>query len=161
MNIYEVGNEYKKLQSLIENGDFTEEELEDTLESINFDIEDKAEAYGLVMKNLEAQADGLKAEANRLSERSNAITANIKRMSDNLLSLMMETGKLKFKTDHFSFSTRKSSSVIILDDKAIPKGYTKTKIVITFDKLAIKTALKSGVEIAGAEIKESTNISIK
>jgi len=161
MNIYEVGNEYKKLQSLIENGDFTEEELEDTLESINFDIEDKAEAYGLVMKNLEAQADGLKAEADRLSERSNAITANIKRMSDNLLSLMMETGKLKFKTDHFSFSTRKSSSVIITDDKAIPGAYAKTKVVISFDKLAIRNALNGGIKIIGAEIKESTNISIK
>ena len=161
MNIYEVGNEYKKLQSLIENGDFTEEELQDTLASIDFDIEDKAESYGLVMKNLEAQAERLKAEADRLSKRSKAITTSINSMSDNLLKLMIETKRLKFKTDHFTFSTRKSSSVNILDEKIIPEIYVNTKVVKSFDKVKIKAALKCGVELIGAEIKESINISIK
>ena len=162
MNIYELTNAWSKLQSMIENGDFTEEELQDTFESLDFDIEEKAENYGLVMTNLEMLANGLESEAKRLNERSKAIKSNIASMKKNLLNCMVETNKTKFKTNHFAFSTRKSKAVNMtctLD--MLPKDYVTVKTTVTPNKAAIKKALTDGKEVYGAELQENINLTIK
>ena len=162
MNIYELKAQFSKLQVMIENGDFTEEELQDTFESLDFDLEEKAENYGLVIKNLESQANGLDAELKRLSERKSSIAKNIKRMQDNLLDAMVETKNLKFSTPHFAFGTRKSTSVgIFVGTDKLPSEYVKEKISLSADKTAIGKALKAGKEVYGAELIEKLNFSMK
>ena len=162
MNIYELTGQYQKLQLLIESGDFTEEELQDTFESLDFDIEEKAENYGLVIKNLESQANGLDAEIKRLSERKGMINKNITRMKDNLLGAMKDTGKLKFNTTHFAFSTRKSTSVsILVEIEELAAEYIKEKTTKSADKTLIGKALKAGQEVFGAELVEKINFSMK
>jgi len=162
MNIYELTGQYQKLQLLIESGDFTEEELQDTFESLDFDIEEKAENYGLVITNLATQAAGLDAEIKRLSERKGMINKNITRMKDNLLGAMKDTGKLKFNTTHFAFSTRKSTSVsILVETEELAAEYIKEKTTKSADKTLIGKALKSGKEVYGAELTEKINFSMK
>ena len=64
-NIYELTNNYLRLQQLIESGDFSEEDLQDTIEMVTDELEDKAESYGFVITNLQTQADGLDKEIKR------------------------------------------------------------------------------------------------
>ena len=162
MNIYELTGQYQKLQLLIESGDFTEEELQDTFESLDFDIEEKAENYGLVITNLATQAAGLDAEIKRLSERKGMINKNITRMKDNLLGAMKDTGKLKFNTTHFAFSTRKSTSVsILVEIEELAAEYIKEKTTKSADKTLIGKALKAGENVFGAMLVEKINFSMK
>jgi len=162
MNIYELTGQYQKLQLLIESGDFTEEELQDTFESLDFDIEEKAENYGLVITNLATQAAGLDAEIKRLSERKGMINKNITRMKDNLLGAMKDTGKLKFNTTHFAFSTRKSTSVsILVETEELAAEYIKEKTTKSADKTLIGKALKAGENVFGAMLVEKINFSMK
>lgn len=162
MNIYQLTSNWEMLQSMIENGEFTEEELQDTLESLEFDIEEKAENYGLVMKNLEALSDGLAKESKRLAERKLAIDKSILSMESNLLNAMLITGKTKFKTEHFAFSTRKSTRTnILVSVDELAQEYVKEKVSKSADKTAIKKAIQAGEEVYGAELEESISISIK
>ena len=67
MNLYELTGAYLQIQNMIEEG---AEGLEDTLESIQDALEDKADGYGRVIRNLEAQAkaSGKKKNAWRTGE---------------------------------------------------------------------------------------------
>src|SRR5690606_32690570 len=70
MNLYELTGAYLQIQNMIEEG---AEGLEDTLESLNDAIEDKAEGYGKIIRNLEAQANALREEEKRLADRRRSI----------------------------------------------------------------------------------------
>lgn len=161
MNIYELQEQYRKLQSLIECGEFTDEELADTIEMVSDDIEIKAENYGLVMKNIEALINGIQAEEKRLAEYRKTLQNGIDKMDGNLSELLLLANKEKFKTNHFNFSFRKSESVEIVEIGSIPKEYIRVKVDEAPDKTAIKQAIKSGVDVSGARIVEKKSLQIK
>jgi len=160
-SIYELTNDYKQLQQLIEQGELDAELLQDTLEAITGNIKDKAENYGLVITNLTNLANGIETEAKRLKERSSAIQSNITKMQDTLLQAMIETDNLKFKTNHFTFSTRKSESLTVTDETFVPIEFIKVKEVKTVDKVELKKAVKAGLTIEGVELTQKINFSMK
>ena len=160
-NLYELTNNFMKLQQLIEDGEFTAEDIADTIEMIEEDIETKAENYSLVMANLQTLIDGCDREATRLLDRKKSIQNGIDGLKLNLANSMQVTGKTKFKTEHFNFSFRKSESVEITDQNLIPADYIKIKTTETADKTALKKAIKAGVKIYGVQINERQNLQIK
>lgn len=159
-NLYELTGSYLELQNMVEMG-FDPESIADTLEALEGEIEDKAENYGLVIQNLNAQAESLDTEATRLLERKSLIDKNVNAMKNSLSTAMLALGKEKFKTDHFTFSHRKSESVNIIDTTLIPSDYIKIKTTESVDKVSIKKALKEGLLITGAELSENKNFNMK
>lgn len=109
-NIYELKTAYKSLQAAIETGD--NEELDSILETLDEAIEDKADGYACVMKNLESDIEGLKAEEKRIAEKRKGLESNVTKLKDNLFNTMKETGKTKFKTKLFSFNIAKNGGKI-------------------------------------------------
>lgn len=57
MNLYELTGAYQQIQAMIEDG---QAGLEDTLAALNDAIENKADGYARVIRNLEAQAKAIK-----------------------------------------------------------------------------------------------------
>ena len=157
MNLYELSTNYLQIQEMIMEG---AEGLEDTLESLNDAIEEKAVGYAKVIKNIEGQVLAIKEEEKRLAERRRSLESNIKRLKENLELSMLDTGKKKIKTNLFTFNIQKNPpSVKILDEEAIPDDYLveqKPKI----DRKAILNDLKNGVEVEGAEIKQGESLRI-
>ena len=60
-----------------------------------------------------------------------------------------------------TFTTRKSESVVIEDEELIDKEYKTVKVTTSVSKADIKKAIKSGIEVSGATIKENLNLRIK
>lgn len=158
MNLYELSTSYLQIQEMILEG---AEGLEDTLESLNDAIEEKAVGYAKVIKNIEGQVLAIKEEEKRLAERRRSLESNIKRLKENLELSMLDTGKKKIKTNLFTFNIQKNPpSVKILDEEAIPSDYlVKQKPKI--DKKAIINDLKNGVEVEGVEIKQGESLRIR
>jgi hypothetical protein len=161
MNIYQITGNYLQLQQLIEQGELDEQLLNDTLEAVQGELEVKCENLALVMTNLENLSTGLKTEATRLLERQKQVDNNINWIKKSLLDMMIATDSTKFKTDHFTFSTRTSEAVNIINPHAIPEAYVRTKVVQEPDKIEIKKALKAGEEVPGATIKNNISLVIK
>ena len=142
-SIYELKGQYKLLENAIaENPD--DEELKELLDSISGDIENKADNYAKLIKNLEAIRDAKKAEAKRLTDGANSIDRNIDRLKANLMEAMVETGKTKFKTDLFNFGVQKNGGleplVVDVTVDEIPDEFIKvTKDV---DKDALRKYIK-------------------
>lgn len=158
MNLYELSAAYQQIQYLIEDG---AEGFEDTLESINDAIEDKAVGYAKVIKNLEGQALALKAEEERLANRRKGLEGNIKRLKESLEQSMLDVGKKKIKTELFSFNIQKNPpSLEVLNDSVIPKNYFNIPAPV-LDKKAILADLKNGVEVPGVGIKQGEGLRIR
>lgn len=108
MRLYELAEQWDDVYNMLEDGETDEQVIFDTLESIEGEIEDKADNYAKIIRNLQASVDVLKAEEERLYQRRKSIENHIQRLKDNLQANLEFIGKTKFKTDLFSFSVAKN-----------------------------------------------------
>lgn len=159
--IYELTEEYAYLLELAEDPDVDPETLEGTLEALGGEIEEKADGYARVMKQLEADAASLKAEEKRLATRRMTCENNIRRMKEALQFAMEATGKTKFKTELFSFGIQKNPAKLVIDDeKAIPHDFWITPDPIP-DNKALKESLKEGFVINGCHLEQTSSLRIR
>ena len=70
----------------------------DTMEGLNFEIEEKAEGYAKIIRMLSGQVDAITAEVDRLTARKKVISNNMERLKDSLEQSMILLDKKKFKT---------------------------------------------------------------
>lgn len=108
MKLYELAEQWDAVFNMMEDGETDEQVIFDTLESIEGEIEDKADNYAKMIRNLQASVDVLKAEEERLYYRRKSTENHIQRLKDNLQANLEFIGKTKFKTDLFSFSVAKN-----------------------------------------------------
>lgn len=126
-SLYELTENYTQLQEMLLSEEYDEQAVLDTLEITDFEIEEKAENYAKIMRNIDSDVVAIKAEIERLSERAKRYEARKKILSDNLFAAMKITGKTKFKTSMFSFSVVKNGGkrplVIDIPVEEIPEEY--------------------------------------
>ena len=149
----------KQLYGMLADGDIPEDAVEDTLEGMG--VEGKVEDYCHVIYQLNADVDMYDKEIERLKAKKDAAKKGVDRMKAALSAYMMAADKKKLAAGTFSLSFRKSESVIVTDQAAVPTEYLKEKTTISVDKTAIKAAIKSGQAVAGAELQENQNLQIK
>ncbi|MBQ1483869.1 MAG: siphovirus Gp157 family protein [Eubacterium sp.] len=115
--------------------------IRDTMEMLADDFAEKAEGYGQVMKQLQADAEAVKAEKMRLARRQQALENNIERMREAIKRAMLITDQKRVKTDLFSFSVSPRLDLVIdADVEEIPDDLVRVKAEP--DKAAIKAFLK-------------------
>ena len=156
--LYELTGQFRELLELVEQGEVDPEMLADTLEGLEGEIEIKADGYAKVIKELEGKTAMLKGEIERLSNRKSAIENNIKTMKESLEIAMRTTGKVKFKTDLFSFSIQKNPARLVITGD-VPKDYLipqEPKV----DSKAIKDLLKEK-ELDFAHLEQSESLRIR
>ena len=161
--LYELTSDYMNLLEMMSDTEIDPTILSDTMESIEGEIEIKAENYAKVIKSLEGDIEKIKAEKNRLSDRQKSIENNIENMKSNLQKAMVLTGKTKFSTSLFNFNIAKNPPSVIIDDESkIPQEYLIPQPA-KIDKTAIKNLLKNlsdndKITFAHLEQKESLRI---
>lgn len=107
-NIYELTDQYKEVESMLYDGETEEQVILDTLEAIDGEIEDKADNYAKLIKNILSDVEALKAEENRIKSRRMALENRADRIKKTLQTNLEFIGKTKFKTVLFSFSVSKN-----------------------------------------------------
>lgn len=155
-SLYQLNNAYAQLQQMIEDG---QEGLEDTLDSITDAVEEKLEAYAMVIKNIESDVEGIKSEEKRLAERRKVMENGVVRMKQAIAETLQNSGQDKVKTEKFTFSWRKSSKVEVSNIDSLPQQYVKVERTISRSELA--KALKAGEQIEGAQLVENQSLSIR
>lgn len=158
--LYELKSEYIQLREMAGDPDISPEALRDTMEAINGELEDKADGYAKVIRELEAEEAGLDTEIKRLQARKSAVSGNKGRIKDALESVMRETGKLKFKTALFSFGIQKNPPSVAILSENIPLDY----LVVPEpqpDKKRILAELKAGASFDWAELRQTESLRIR
>lgn len=143
MNLYTLKENWKHVADMLYEEDIDEQCVLDTLESIEGEIEDKADSYAKIIKEFEMLRDARKTEIKRLNESTSILENRIKFLKGNLFNAMKETGKTKFITELFSFNICKNGGkqALTIDGK-VPEEFTKTIIENDIDK--IRQALENG-----------------
>ncbi|MDM5229661.1 siphovirus Gp157 family protein [Lysinibacillus pakistanensis] len=155
--LYELTDQYKMLQNFIEENNVEGFEL--ALSQIKGEIGEKLEGYAMVLKNIESDITGIKTEEKRLADRRKVMESNLTRIKENMADALLTVEGNRVKTEKFTFSFRKSTSVQINNDAAIPPQFIKVEKTISRADLA--KALKAGEQIEGAQLVENQSLSIR
>lgn len=146
--LYELTEDFRTLLEMADDPDVDPQALVDTMDSIEGEIEDKADGYARVLAQLDADAEAAEKQAKRLAERAKAIRSNMDRMKERLKTAMIETGKTKFKTELFSFSVRnnggKQPLVYTVNPADLPKEFRREKVTYSPDDDVIRRYLDNG-----------------
>ena len=154
--LYELKENYKQIANMLYEEEIDEQCILDTLESIEGDIEDKADNYAVIIKELLGDAEACKQEKLRLEARQKSFENRAKILKDKLEEVMRETGKTKFKTARFSFAIQKNGGklpLIIDDINKVPNEYFK-HTEKELDNMKIRDAIDVGKEIPFAHYGE-------
>lgn len=156
MKLYDLSLDYAKVLDLADSEDYDIEMLQDTLDSIQDEIEIKFENISKLIKNLEGEVEIFKAEEKRLSSRRKTKENQIKWLKNYLLQSLEVTKKSKIQAGTFTVAKQKNqASVQIVDRSKLPSKFLTPQEPVE-DKKAILKALKDGEEIEGAVIAPET-----
>ena len=146
-------------------GEVTDEIMEDlAIRRENF--QHKAEAYSKFILKLESEADIAAAEIKRIQAIKKTKDNTATRLRETLRDALMvfgnenpKTGNKAYETALFKLSLRKSQSVEITDESEVPDEFWAIKKEIS--KSTISQAIKDGLEVPGATMKENYGLQIK
>ena len=141
----------------------SETEREDTLEAVIGQFEVKAQSVIGYIKNQETTEEMLEEHIKQMTENLKVIKARNQSLKDYLERNMLAAGIKEIKADDGTFkaSFRKSKAVYVFDESQIPAEFMCERVTVVPDKTAIRKAIESGQEVAGAKIEERQNLQIK
>ncbi|HGP7413897.1 TPA: siphovirus Gp157 family protein [Neisseria gonorrhoeae] len=141
----------------------SETEREDTLEAVIGQFEVKAQSVIAYIKNQEITEKMLDEHIRRMTGKLKAVKAQNQSLKDYLARNMQAAGITEIKADDGTFkaSFRKSEAVVILDEAQIPAEFMREAVKTEPDKTAIRKAIESGRQVAGAKIEGRKNLQIR
>lgn len=167
MKLYELAAEYQNFIDAIEAGEIPPEAITDTLDSIDAEIEDKADNICCAIKNLIAEAEAIKVEEDNLAERRKAKEKEAENLKSYLSNMLQAIGKDKIETSRNKITFRKSEKVEFVNEaQFIEWAMSNDDSLLKFanptvNKTAIKAAIKNGLVVEGAYLSTNQNIQIK
>ncbi|MFQ3871304.1 siphovirus Gp157 family protein [Staphylococcus sp. Mo2-7] len=158
--LFNLTDNYKQVYDLIaEQGD--EQLLNDTLDSINDALEDKADGYVSVVKSLESDNKAIDDEIKRLQQRKTTNKNGIDRLKKSLKESMESTGKTKFKTALNSYNIQNNPpSLNVIEEKHIPSDFWLSQAP-KLDKKSLLKHIKENNDVDGVEIKQTQSLRLR
>ena len=160
--LYQIEQEYMMLaDEIIANEGELSPELENRLMINQDQLEAKGKGYGYIIKDIEAEIDAIDMEIKRLSAMKKSRSNAVDKLKTSLSDAMQLFDITELKTPTLKINFRKSESVEIENVALLDKDFIKVITTETADKIAIKEAIKNGVEVTGAVLKQNYNLQVK
>lgn len=146
MKLYEITEEMKAVQALVDRGDMTDEMVADTLEALSGEFEDKARAVLMVRQGILADVAGVEKELERLNKLKTACNNDAERLADYLKNNMLRLEKDKADLGIFKLTLRKPARKLgEIEEWKIPEQFfTVIPESKKLDKRALLAAVKAG-----------------
>jgi hypothetical protein len=157
MSLYAITTEMQAILDAVLDGGIDGPEaqnaLNEYLSGLDTALENKAESYAGFITELSMRAESRSKEASRIRALAAADDALATRLKEGLKAAMEQTGKLKIEGLRFKLSVAGvggKQSLEIDDPSALDPAFQR--VVREPDKDAIRSALDSGIEIAGCRL---------
>ncbi len=168
MKLYEINDEIRQMVDLLEDGviAFEDENGEtayvfDRLNKLELDRRKKLENIALMIEELEAGEEELKARAKLLTERGNRLGNRAQYLREYIINSMELFQDKKIEGEMVSLSITKRDKIVIDDEKKLPPDYFREKIAYEPDKKKIAEALKNDETVEGARLVKNPSLNIK
>lgn len=155
--LYVIADAFNKLEEMAED----DTALIPYLDSVKMQLKEKAENVVMFQQSLIRSTEAIDNEIKRLSEMKKHRMNAAERLKNYIKFTMEKNGIEKIETDLFKLSFLKSETIDVVDESTVPEEFIVTKIIKSVDKIAIKKALKEGIEIPGVAITLHQNLQIK
>lgn len=162
--LYEIAADYRRITDLMMDSDADEQTIVDTLEGERWPLEVKATNYAMVIRNIGATAEAIKAAEQRMAERRKSLERRADWLKAQLKAAMEYTGIQKIESPEFVIRLQANPESVELDEPALlPAEYWRQPEPPPPepDKTAIKAALKDGEDVPGARLVRGTRLRIK
>lgn len=163
--LYELQSTFNQVLELVDDPDANLDVLESVLKDVEGEFDQKIEGCVLMIKNLEAEVEPIKAEGERLTARKKALDNKIAWMKGYMLVQMTLLAKDKIKTPNglFTVARQKSPASVVVHNMAeIPdKFFTVIPEQKQLDKFGVKDALAGGEDVPGCELQQNYHIRIR
>ncbi len=110
-SLYELTEQYEGLRMMLYDGDVEDQVIYDTLESIDAEIEEKADNYAKILREMKLNIEILKEEEYRLNIRRKRLEARSELLKNRLEENMRFIGKTSFRTALFSFNIQSNGGL--------------------------------------------------
>jgi len=164
LTLFQIAAEYRHITDVLQDTGVDEQTLADTLEGEAWPLELKAQNYGFVIRNIEANVAAMKDAEEQIAKRRKSAENRIQALKERLKTGLEIAGVQKLECPEFAISIKKNpASVDIYEPGLIPSEFMKQAAPPppSPDKTAIKEAINSGKEVAGAKLVQGTRIEIK
>ena len=156
--LYEISTQYESAYLALADSELPQEAIDDTLEALEGEIEEKAISVAKFVGNMESQARSIGDASKQMQARKKVLENRATRIRDYLRENMQRTGISEVTCPYFQIKLKKNPpSVVIEDETKVPDKYKVEKVVTSIDKTAIKK--DGGCE--GAKIESGMRVEIK
>lgn len=164
--LYEIAAEYRMQALQLAELDLDDQTVADTLEAIQWPVEEKARAVAAVIGNIDAMAAMVKEFASRKADEAKRLQNRADSLRAYLLNNMLACGITEIKAidGSLTIKTKQNPPSVVIDSaEQIPEGYMTIPPAPAPvpNKKAISEALKSGADIPGAHLERSMRLEIK
>lgn len=166
MKLYEYAESYRYLLDQVENGEYTEDDVKDTLEAIGICTAEAVEQVGKIILEAYAGAAALKAEEDRVKARRMALERKEAALKEYLKNALEMMGERKVKTPLITVSIRKNPDSVQLTPQFVQWATTSGRDDLLRykepepDKRKILEALKAGEDLPAA-IVQSEGVTVR
>ena len=157
-----IDNLYNRVDENGELIDVTESDLE-VISQLKAERRVKLENIALYIKNLDADAAAIRAEAEKLIKRAARMENKAEGLKGYMLRSMIANNEPELSTPRYAAKISSSESTEILDEALIPAEFIRViqkEPERKPDKVAIKKAIKAGIEVAGAQLVKKQKVNI-
>lgn len=162
VSLFNIEKEFIQIaETIIDNGGELDEETELALQINKEQLESKAVCYSFIVKDVCAEIDAIDFEIKRLQAMKLSRVKTVDKLKDKLTDAMLLFEVSEIKTPLIKINFRNSESIEITDESLLIDEFKTVKTTETPNKIAIKDAIKRGVNVLGAELKYNKNLQIK
>ena len=157
MSLFTISQDFKSLYDMAndaENEDM--ETLAELFSEVETSLSDKLDNTIYIIKELDSDADALKAEAKRLTDKAKALENKGKYLKELMLGAVKASGVEKLKSDKFSYYIKRTEVLNVVSEDNIGREFFRIKREI--DKTVLKKAIKDGLILDGVSIVENESL---
>lgn len=166
MKLYQYTESFQNVLNLLEDEEYTYDDLKDTLEAIQMSAEDKIKNTGKIIQKMNDNITILTEHKKRIDGQIKSEKKKVESLKSYLLHNMQQLQVKSVKDPLINVSLRNSTSLVFTNEDKIPEEWIKVKTEAKPDKEGFKKWYKSLSEeeqskVDYAFIETNQNVQIK
>lgn len=161
MKLYEIANEIRAIDNMLDSEEITDNQAIDIMQQLEIILKEKSGNVIEYIRDTELDNEKLSSEIKRLQELKKSRESKIDNFKKYVVRMMLQAKYEKIETPFGKMSLRRSESINVEDATQLDKQYLREKITYEADKVKIKEDIKAGCLVEGATIKENYSLIIK
>lgn len=169
MKLYELTNQLMELQEIMEDPEADVDSFQAAIDAVELEINEKAEAIGKLIRNIEGSVNACKAEETRLANKRKAMNSRIDYLKQYVKGELKKADLKSAGTELMHFNIQATAESVKIEDEAAFIDWCRENELVQYLKLApptiakteVKKALKRGDALAGARLEKGETIVLK